>query len=100
MSSKENKEKTFGELLSAKFREDPEIQKSLTPEEKNAVQQLLQNVGTPDEYSSNAEYIFRALPFVKAVYYNAQESVMPAMPSEEELRVMMRSRFLFEGSSN
>lgn len=84
---------TLGGIFSAVLRDDPEIKKQMTPAEQSAVAAVIKNVGTPDEYGSAAEYIMRALPYVKAVY-SALDVILPGMPTNEEIAILMRSRFL------
>lgn len=79
--------------LSAIFKDNPNIQKYLTDAEKSAVKAVIENVGTPDEYPSAAEYVLRALPFVKSVY-SRTDVIQPLFPSDQEIAIMMRSRFL------
>jgi hypothetical protein len=80
-------------VLSEILKDDPQVQASMTAAEKAAVEQVTKNVGMPDEYDSAAEYVIRALPYVRGVY-SVLDVVQPGMPSNEEIAIMMKDRFL------
>lgn len=90
--SQANASVTLGSVLSAVLRDDPEIQKQMSAAEKAAVAAVIKNVGTPDEYPTAAEYVLRTLPYVRSVY-GSMDVIQPAMPSQEEIWVLMASRF-------
>jgi hypothetical protein len=80
-------------VLSEILKNDPGVQKAMTAAEKAAVEQVIKNVGTPDEYDSAAEYVIRALPYVRGVY-SAMDVVQPGMPNDTEISILMKDRFL------
>ena len=84
---------TLGGVFSAVLREDPAVKKQMTPAEQAAVNAVIQNVGTPDEYGTSIEYVLRALPYVRSVY-SAMDVIQPYMPTSEEISILMRSRYL------
>lgn len=84
---------TLGGVLSAVLKDDKELQKRMTQAEQNAIAAVIKNVGTPDEYGSAAEYVLRALPYVRSVY-GVMDVVQPLMPSTEEVAIIMRNRFI------
>ncbi len=84
---------TLGGIFSAVLRDDPAIQKQMTPAEQAAVEAVVKNVGTPDEYGSAMEYVLRALPYVRSTY-TAMDVIHPIMPSNEEISILMKPRFL------
>lgn len=84
---------SLGGVLSAVLRDDPAIKKQMTAAEQAAVEAVIKDVGTPDEYASSTEFVLRALPYVRSVY-SAMDVIQPYMPSDEELSILLRSRFL------
>lgn len=84
---------SLGSVLAAVLRDNPAVQKQMTAAEQSAVSAVIKNVGTPDEYGSAAEYVLRALPYVRSAYA-AMDVVAPLMPSREEVSILMRDRFL------
>jgi hypothetical protein len=83
---------TTPNILSA-LRQDPQIRSKLTVPELKAFDAILNEVGSPDEYASLAEYVLRALPYVRMIY-NSSEVIEPLQPSEQTIRTLMRNRFL------
>jgi hypothetical protein len=84
---------SLGGILARVLKDDPAIKKMMTPAEQAAVAAVIKNVGTPDEYDSSMVYVLRALPYVRSVYA-AMDTVQPIMPSNEEIAILMRSRFI------
>lgn len=85
--------KTLGGILSAVLRDDPAIQKQLTAVEQSAIQSVIKQIGTPDEAETAAEYILRALPLVRSAY-SSVDVISPIMPTDAEILMIMRDRFL------
>lgn len=84
---------TIGGVLSAVLRTDQNVRRQMTPAEQAAVDAVIKNVGTPDEYPSAAEYVLRAVPYVRSVY-SVMDQIQPQMPSEAEIAILMRGRYL------
>jgi hypothetical protein len=84
---------TLGSIISTVLRDDVSIKKQMTPAEYEAVQVVLKNVGTPDEYSSAMEYVLRALPYVRSTYA-AMDVIQPLLPTNLEISILMKDRFL------
>jgi len=77
----------------ATLRQDPDIRSKLTTTELAAFDTILNEVGTPDEYASIAEFVMRALPYVKMAYSTSDVSE-PIQPPEALIQLIMRKRFL------
>lgn len=84
---------SLGGVLSRVLRDDQAIRKQLTLPEQTAIDALLKNVGTPDEYDSQMVYVLRALPYVKSAY-GALDVTQPILPGDDEIAVIMRDRYL------
>ncbi len=84
---------TIGGVLSAVLRTDEKIRSQMTPAEQTAVEAVVKNVGTPDEYGSAEEYVLRALPYVRSVY-SVVDVIQPGMPTKEEISILMRGRYI------
>lgn len=89
----ELKDFSIGGILSSTLRTDPQVRSQMTREEQFAVDTLLKDVGTPEEYGSSAEYLLRALPYVRAVY-SSLDVIHAPLPSKNIQRELMRSRFI------
>lgn len=84
---------SLGGVMSRVLRDDQAVRKQMTAAEQAAVDALLKNVGTPDEYNSYMVYVLRALPYVKSAY-GALDVTQPILPSDDEIAVLMRDRYL------
>jgi hypothetical protein len=84
---------TMGGVLSEVMRDNPSVRSRMTLAEQTAVDAVIKNVGTPDEYGTAVEYILRAVPYVRSVYA-AMDTIQPIMPTNEEISILMRSRFI------
>jgi hypothetical protein len=84
---------SLGGVMSRVLRDDQAIRKQMTAAEQAAVDALLKNVGTPDEYDSYMVYVLRALPYVKTAY-GALDVTQPLLPPDDEIAILMRERYL------
>ncbi len=84
---------TLGSVLSAVLKDNVQVRKQMTAAEQAAVDAVIKNVGTPDEYGTSVEYILRALPYVRSSY-SAMDVIQPIMPTDVEISILMRKRFL------
>lgn len=75
------------------LRQDVGIRSKMTEQELAAMDTIIKEVGTPDEYPSIGEYVMRSLPFIKLTY-SSTDIVKPIMPAPELVNLIMRDRFL------
>lgn len=83
---------TTPSLMSA-LRSDAEIRSKLNAHELATMDAILNEVGTPDEYPSIAQFVLRALPYAK-MSYASPEVNEPIPPPERTIQLIMRQRFL------
>lgn len=75
------------------LRQDADIRARMTESELAAMDTILKEIGTPDEYPSIKEYVMRSLPYIKLTY-SSTDIVKPIMPHEELINLMIRGRYL------
>ena len=79
--------------LLATLRDDSAIRSKMTEAEMAVYDTILKEVGTPEEYPLLAEYIMRALPYIRLTY-SGKAVPEPIAPTPSTLALLMKGRFI------